>query len=52
MSPTKKIDDAPIPCVHPEHNPPSHMVYDPGVWEHTCPGCGKKITFTVARTVC
>jgi hypothetical protein len=35
------------PCFHPEHNPPSHMVFSPGTYEHTCPGCGNKITFTV-----
>jgi hypothetical protein len=23
------------------------MVYSPGVWEHTCPGCGCVQTFTV-----
>lgn len=37
-------------CRHPEHNPPSMMVYSPGVWEHTCPGCSKVTTFTVHPT--
>lgn len=34
------------PCLHPQHDPPGHMVYPSGcVIEHTCPGCGKKVTF-------
>jgi len=51
--PTRKIADMPLPdqwrrvCTHPEHNPPSMMVYQPGVYEHTCPGCGRRVTFTV-----
>lgn len=35
------------PCYNSEHEPPSHIVLDPGTWEHTCPGCGKKQTFIV-----
>ena len=35
-------------CTSSEHNPPAHMVYSPGTWEHTCPQCGKKVTFTVS----
>jgi hypothetical protein len=34
-------------CISPEHNPPSHMVYEPGTYEYTCPACGKTIVFTV-----
>jgi hypothetical protein len=49
---TKKIGDVPHPCSHPEHNPPSHMVYKPGVYEHTCPGYGKKTVFTVPGVYC
>jgi hypothetical protein len=55
--PTKKIADLPDPrgyytkpkppCHDPSHNPPTHMVYEPGIWEHECPGCGEKRTFTV-----
>lgn len=44
---TKMIGDVPRPCAHPSHNPPGHMVYEPGVYEHTCPGCGKKTVFAV-----
>jgi hypothetical protein len=53
--PTRKIRDIPWDrkvCYHPEHDPPGHMVYQPGVWEHTCPGCGKVTVFTVYPTMC
>jgi len=32
-------------CRHPEHNPPTMIVLEPGLYEHTCPACGKKIIF-------
>lgn len=44
----RKIADAPRPCLSPEHNPPSMIVLEPGVYEYTCPSCGKTVTFTVA----
>lgn len=44
---TRKIADLSRPCAHPRHDPPSHMVYEPGVWQHTCPSCGGSQTFTV-----
>jgi len=58
--PTRKIRDLPLehwytpwpPCQHPEHNPPSHMVFEPGVYEHTCPGCGRQLEFVVHGTWC
>lgn len=34
-------------CRHPEHNPPNMIVLTPGLYEHTCPGCGKSFIFTV-----
>ncbi len=34
-------------CRHPEHEPPSMRVYEPGTYEYTCPHCGKKTVFTV-----
>lgn len=49
---TIKIADAPIPCMYPEHNPPSHMVYSPGLWQHTCPSCGKTVRFRVPQIIC
>lgn len=47
---TRRISDLPAwtePCRHPEHEPPAFMVYRPGRYEHTCPGCGRRFTFTV-----
>lgn len=43
----RKIRDIPAPCNHPEHNPPTHMVLSPGVYENVCPGCGRVTVFTV-----
>ena len=43
----KKIAEAPKICTHPEHKPPSHMVFEPGTYEHTCPACGEQTIFTV-----
>lgn len=43
-----KIGDIKPPCMNPSHNPPMHIVLSPGVYEHTCPGCGAKQRFTVA----
>ena len=45
----RKIKDIPPACRHPEHNPPTHIVLEPGEYEHTCPGCGEKIKFIVQR---
>jgi len=49
MMPTKRISDRPVPCSHPEHDPPRHQVFTPGVYEHTCPACGTEQRFTVDR---
>lgn len=46
---TVKFEDIPEPCMNPGHKPPSHRVFEPGVYEHTCPGCGKVTTFTVPK---
>lgn len=45
--PTIKIGDIEQPCRSPEHNPPSHMVFPDGIYEHTCPSCGEKHQFVV-----
>lgn len=29
-----------FPCMDRMHNPPSHMVYGPGLHRHVCPSCG------------
>lgn len=34
-------------CNHPEHNPPGLISLPPGIYEHTCPRCGRKQTFIV-----
>lgn len=43
----KKIADAKAPCMNSQHNPPMHVVLQPGTYEHTCPGCGSKTLFEV-----
>ena len=48
----KKIKDFSKPCLSSSHNPPSMMVYSPGVYEWTCPACGNVITFTVNGVYC
>ena len=46
--PLRKIKDFRTEaCMSPEHNPPSHMVMESGVYEYECPACGKKQTFEV-----
>lgn len=47
--PTKKIADCPVIniCRHPDHNPPSMRLFEPGVYEHVCSGCGKRSVFRV-----
>lgn len=40
-----------LPCFHPEHNPPMHMVYPPGEHYCICPSCGHVITFEVPYTM-
>lgn len=55
--PTKRLEDLKdsdswIPvnrCRDSEHNPPSHMVWPDGVYEHTCPSCGHKTRFTISN---
>ena len=48
--PTKKIANLPkgATCTSPEHRPPSHQVFEDGVYEHTCPQCGLVISFVVS----
>jgi hypothetical protein len=49
--PTRRItaDVWPKPCRHPAHNPPQHMYFPDGVYEHECPSCGAKAVFIVNR---
>jgi hypothetical protein len=48
---TRKIADLPNDriCLHPEHNPATMKVWMPGLYEHTCPGCGQTQGFTIER---
>lgn len=46
----RKIKDIKPPCLNPEHNPPSHYNYEPGVYEYICPGCGQRTEFSVPGT--
>lgn len=54
--PTRKISDSDWvkqPCMHPGHNPPGHRVYEPRTYEHVCPKCGEKQTFTIGpKPIC
>lgn len=34
-------------CRSPEHEPPSHIVLEPGMWRWTCPACGRALEFNV-----
>lgn len=43
----RKIKDSKKVCTHPGHNVPSHVVLEPGTYEHQCPGCGEKVVFEV-----
>lgn len=54
--PTRRIGDAPPTaiwqpkdlCTSPEHYAPIHAMLEPGLYEHECPMCHEKFTFTVA----
>ena len=48
----KKIRDASNYCKSEEHNPPSHIVLEPGTYEYECPRCGHKQVFTVPNITC
>ena len=39
-------------CLSPEHNPPSHLVQEPGTYTYQCPSCGQKTTYTVSQAMC
>lgn len=47
---TRKIADLPGGhCRHPSHRPPTHQVFENGIYEHVCPGCGHSTIFRVER---
>jgi hypothetical protein len=39
-------------CLHPEHNPPSHIVLEPGDYIYSCPECGKEKVLSVPLITC
>jgi hypothetical protein len=54
--PTRRIREPEVPavgdgfpCVSPDHNPPSHQVFAPGLYEHECSRCHRKQRFRVER---
>ena len=50
--PTIKIAEPKPVCLSPEHNPPTHMVFEPGIYRHICPNCGESQEFTVPQITC
>jgi predicted RNA-binding Zn-ribbon protein involved in translation (DUF1610 family) len=34
-------------CMSTEHNPPAHIVLQPGEYEYTCPSCGKTVKINI-----
>jgi hypothetical protein len=49
--PTRRIDEEPSyteVCYDRDHEPPSHMVWRPGTYEHVCSSCGKTVRFVVS----
>ena len=43
---TKKV------CLNPSHNPPSHMVLEPGLYEYVCPSCGHTVNINIPLITC
>ncbi len=46
--PIRKIADLPETpdrCTDSDHHLPFHIVLEPGIYEHTCPSCGKRTVF-------
>lgn len=34
-------------CTDQDHNPPKHLLLEPGFYEHTCPRCSRVTLFEV-----
>ena len=45
--PLRKIKDYETPCLSQDHEPPMHIVLQPGEYEHECSSCHKKKKFSV-----
>lgn len=39
-------------CLHPEHDPPMHIVLKPGRYRYTCPACGDDRVVVVPNVRC
>jgi len=48
----RKIEDIPVPCSSPEHNPPNCISLPPGKYEYVCPSCGNRTVFIVPLITC
>jgi len=49
---TRKLDEPKLnkeQCHNPEHDPPKMMVFEPGSYEHECPGCKMKQYFRINK---
>ncbi len=50
--PTRRIADLfQRICRSPDHDPPRHLALAPGLYEHVCSGCGRRLVFRVAGGV-
>jgi len=52
--PERKIGEPNWPTAHcrdKDHRPAAMLVRPPGVYEHTCPACGKIVIFTIQPRV-
>lgn len=47
MTTQRIADPPPAPCRSPGHKPSTHIVLQPGTYEHECPKCGYKTIFVV-----
>lgn len=57
--PIRKIEEEPTKswfpkqaCRDPEHDPPTHIVLEPGLYEHECPSCQRTVRFRIQRVIC
>ncbi len=50
--PLETISEPEKPCLHLEHNPPMHLVLQPGTYKYTCPGCGQQTVFVIPLITC
>jgi hypothetical protein len=39
-------------CLHPEHNPPTMIVLEPGAYVYTCPKCNKATFIKIPEITC